>query len=305
MLDLKFIKEYPALVKKAIQLKNVDVDLDALLKWEQSVSEYKKKIESLQSERNANAKKASQASPQEREALIHRGREIAAEIEKLKPTLNEAEEKLKHYLLLVPNIPAEDAPIGENEQANVELKRWKEPPKFDFAALSHIDMLQKNHWAELEKIANVSGSRTYALKNEMVFLEMALLQFALKKAKAKGFQPLSVPSLVRESALYGTGHFPEGREQVYFLPSDDLYLAGTAEVPINSLYTGEILNEKDLPLLYVGVSPCFRREAGSAGRDVKGLIRVHQFYKVELFVICKNDPKESLAWLHKLLETSE
>ncbi len=305
MLDIKFIKDNQNAVRQAIQLKNVRLNLDDLLKCEQVVSDYKRKIEALQAERNANAKKVSQAKIEDRESLISKGKEIGLEIEKLKLALVDTEQQLKDYLLIVPNIPSKDAPIGKNEEDNVEVKKWGTPRNFDFPFLNHVDILQKNNWAELQRIANVSGSRTYSLKNEMVLLEMALIQFSLKKAQANQFQLLTLPSLVREPALYGTGHFPEGREQVYFLPADNLYLAGTAEVPINSLHSGEILNEKDLPLLYAGFSPCFRREAGSAGRDVRGLVRVHQFYKVELFVICKNDPEESLSWLRKLLSISE
>jgi seryl-tRNA synthetase len=305
MLDIRFIKEHADTVREAIKLKNVRLNLDELLKCEQIVAENRRKIEALQAERNSNAKKVSQASPAERPELIARGKQIGQEIEEIKVKLVEAEQLLKDYLLLVPNIPSKDAPIGQSEEQNVEVKRWGHPKTFSFPPLSHTELLEKNNWAELLRIANVSGSRTYALKNEMVLLEMALIQFALQKALSHKFQLLTVPSLVREQPLYGTGHFPEGREQVYFLPADNLYLAGTAEVPINSLHAGELLAEKDLPLLYAGFSPCFRREAGSAGRDVKGLIRVHQFYKVELFVICKNDPKESLHWLQKLLSISE
>lgn len=303
MLDLKFIKDNQELVQEAIQLKKVNLNLDELLLCEQQVAACKKKIEAMQTERNANAKKVSQST--DKELLILKGREIAAEIEQLKPILSNLEHKLRDYLLLVPNIPAKEAPIGENEDSNIEVKKWGKAPVFDFPFLSHTEILQKNQWADLERISHVSGSRTYALKNEMVLLEMALLQFALRKACSKGFELISVPSLVRDFALYGTGHFPEGKEQVYFLPKDNLYLSGTAEVPINSLHSGEILQEEQLPLLYAGFSPCFRRESGSAGRDSKGLIRVHQFYKVELFVICKNDPEESLTWLHKLLQIAE
>lgn len=305
MLDLKFIKDNQEIVRRAIALKNSRLDLDALLECEQIVFDCKRKIETLQAERNANAKKVSQTNAEDRAPLILRGKEIGQEIESLKSGLLEKEQQLKEFLLLVPNVPAEDAPVGKSEEENVEVKKWKTPRNFDFPFLDHVDLLQKRDWADLRRIANVSGSRTYALKKEMVLLEMALLQLALKQAISHGFQPLSLPSLVREQPLYGTGHFPEGRDQVYFLPADDLYLAGTSEVPINSLHSGEILNESDLPLLYAGFSPCFRREAGSAGRDVRGLVRVHQFYKVELFVICRNDKQESLSWLHKLLGISE
>jgi seryl-tRNA synthetase len=178
-------------------------------------------------------------------------------------------------------------------------------PKFDFKPLDHVQILEKHGWAEFERIAKVSGSRSYSLRNEMVLVEMAMHKLALDKLMAKGFTVVSVPALAREEALFGTGHFPTGRDQAYFLQEDELYLTGTAEVQINSLHAGEILKEADLPILYAGYSPCFRREAGSYGRDVRGLIRVHQFMKVEQFVICKNDAGESEKWHQKLLETSE
>lgn len=305
MLDIKFIKENQEAVREAIRLKNINLDLNELLRWERTVVEYKKKIERLQAEKNLNANKVSKASPDERKFLISRGREIAADIEEIKPKLDEAAEKLQTYLLLVPNIPHEGAPIGENGTFNVEIKVWGEARKFDFPILNHVELLEKHHWIESERVGRISGSRTYILKNEMVLMEIALIQFVLKKAQAEGFQLLSLPSLVKEETLYGTGHFPEGRDQVYFLPVENLYLAGTAEVPINALHSKEILDERNLPLLYAGFSPCFRREAGSAGRDVRGLIRVHQFYKVELFVLCKNKVEESLFWLKKLLQIAE
>lgn len=165
--------------------------------------------------------------------------------------------------------------------------------------------MNQRGWAEFERIAAVAGSRSYSLKGDLVLLEHTLLRYGLEKLSEKGFTLISVPAMAREFAFLGTGNFPTGRDQVYYLPEDDIYLAGTAEVPINALHAGEILSEDQLPILYGGVSPCFRREAGSAGRDVRGLIRVHQFNKVEQYILCKNDPEES-ARLHKLLlETSE
>lgn len=305
MLDLKFIKENQKVVRKAILQKNINLDLDEILNYEREVFDLKQKIEMLQAERNVNAKKVSQVKIEDRKGLIFKGKEISRQLSTLKTCLTEAEQKLTNGLLLIPNIPAEDAPIGPDESYNVEVRDWGVHRTFDFPYLNHIDILKKNDWAELQRIAKVSGSRTYALKNELVLLEMALIQFAIKQALSHQFQLLTLPSLTREHALLGTGHFPSGRDQVYSLPADDLYLAGTAEVLINSLHSGEILDEKCLPFLYAGFSPCFRREAGSAGRDVKGLIRVHQFYKIELFVICKNDKDESFFWLNRLLSISE
>ena len=237
--------------------------------------------------------------------LIQRGKDIAKEIDELKPALEQAEKKLQDLLYRIPNIPAEDAPIGADESFNVEVKKWGTPPTFDFKPLNHLELIQKNNWGELDRIGQIAGSRSYALKNDLVQIELALLQFALDKAKKHHFQLLSMPSMVKEAPLYGTGHFPEGRDQVYFLDADNIYLSGTAEVPINSLHAGEIINEKDLPLLYGGFSTCFRREAGSAGRDVRGLIRVHQFYKVEMFILCKNSPEESAKYHQLLLNIAE
>ena len=305
MLDLDFIRQNPEQVRQAIKLKLVNLNLDDLLAADQAVRSLTTQIDNLRAERNANAQKTGKASPQERPTLIERGRAIGEEIKALGPQLQVEEEKRQGLLWLVPNIPDPNAPIGESEDDNVEIKRWGEPRSFDFEPLDHVQILEKHHWAELERVTKVAGSRSYALRNEMVLLEMAMLQFALNKLQSKGFNLLGVPSLVREFALFGTGHFPSGRDQVYYLPDDDLYLSGTAEVPLVGLHSGEILNESDLPILYAGYSPCFRREAGSSGRDVRGLIRVHQFYKVEQYVMCRNDMAESAYWHQQLLNTSE
>jgi seryl-tRNA synthetase len=305
MLDLKFIRDNPDAVREAIALKGVALDLNALLAADRDLLELKKKLQQLQEDKNANAKKVPAASKEERPPLIEKGRQIGADIEKMKPEIQTAEEKLQKLLWLVPNIPAPEAPRGKTDAENVEVRRVGEPPKFDFTPRDHVQLLEMHNWAEFVRIANVAGTRSYSLKNEMVLLEFALLRFSLDYMRGKGFNLITVPSMVREFTLFGTGHFPTGRDQVYHLPADDLYLSGTAEVPINSLHAGEILKETDLPLLYGGFSPCFRREAGSAGKDTRGLIRVHQFMKVEQFVLCKNDSAESRKWHLELLKTSE
>lgn len=305
MLDIKFIKKNRELVEKAIYQKRVRLSLDELFQSELQVHTYKQKFEGLQAKRNLNAKLISQSPIEKKPDLIQRGKEISLELSTLKPKLHNAEQQLRNYLLLVPNIPDEKAPIGANESDNVEIRRWGKIPQFSFPILDHVELLRKHGWAELDRISKISGNRTYALKNDMAILEMLLLQIALQKARANGFTILSLPAITREFALYGTGHFPEGKDQVYHLPEENLYLTGTSEVIINSLHADEILHEKDLPLLYAGFSPCFRKEAGSAGRDVRGLIRVHQFYKVELFVICKNNVEESAHWFSKLLSISQ
>jgi seryl-tRNA synthetase len=223
----------------------------------------------------------------------------------LKPAIDAADAALRDLLLLVPNIPAESAPRGASEADNVVVKTVGAPRGFDFAPLDHVALLERNGWADLARVAKVAGSRSYALKGDGVLLEQSLLRFALDRLVERGFTLMSVPSFANEAAFIGTGHFPTGREQVYHLEADDKYLTGTSEVTLNALHSGEILAEADLPVRYAGISACFRREAGSAGKDVRGLIRVHQFNKVEQYVMCKNDPEESERWHKTLLEISE
>ncbi|MAF78763.1 MAG: serine--tRNA ligase [Halobacteriovoraceae bacterium] len=304
MLDIKFIRENSDAVKKAVELKNMNISIDEILKIDNDLLEVKRKQQDLQEKRNAHSKKIPKATPEERPALIEQGREIGSELDALKPEVTKLEESLRDLMLRVPNLPAEDAPVGKDEEDNVEVQKGGVLPSFSFEPKDHVDLLEMNNWAEFESIAKVCGSRSYSLRNEMVLLEMATHRFALDKLMEKGFTLVSAPAMARESALIGTGHFPDGKDQVYYLPEDDLYLSGTAEVQLNSLHAGDILKEEQLPILYAGYSPCFRREAGSYGRDVRGLIRVHQFMKVEQFVICKNDPAETEKWHKALLETS-
>jgi seryl-tRNA synthetase len=185
------------------------------------------------------------------------------------------------------------------------IRKVGEPPRFEFEPLDHVALLEVRGWAEFARARNVSGERAYALSGDAVLLERALLSFGLDLMVRRGFTPISVPSLVREAALIGTGMFPKGREETYELPADDLFLAGTAEVALVGLHSGEILDKAQLPRLYGGISPCFRREIGSAGRDVRGLIRVHQFEKVEQFVICEADEAESARWHQALMDSAE
>ncbi len=305
MLDIKFIRENSEIVKKACQLKNINLDIDALLSLDKEMVGLKTQEQELLTQKNAITAKIPKASPEERPKLIAESKSLDELAKNIKPKCEELDAKLKELLYLVPQIPSDKAPIGKDDSDNVEVKRFGTIASFDFTPLDHVQLLERNNWADFERIAKVSGSRSYSLRNEMVIVEMAMHRLAMDKLMSKGFNLVSVPAFAREEALYGTGHFPNGRDQAYFIPEHNLYLAGTAEVQINSLHAAEILKESDLPMLYAGYSPCFRSEAGSYGRDVRGLIRVHQFMKVEQFVICKNDPSESEKWHQILLETSE
>ena len=188
---------------------------------------------------------------------------------------------------------------------NEVIRTVGEPPKFDFEPLDHVALIEKNDWADLSRVTQVSGSRTYCLKGRLALLETKLMGWALEKIATAGFTPITVPAIAREQAFLNQGQFPGHQEETYQLPNDDLWLAGTAEVVLTSLHSGEIIEGDKLPILYAGFSPCFRREAGSAGKDVRGLLRVHQFVKVEQYVICEADDAQSAEWHAKLLQLAE
>lgn len=305
MLDIKFIRENSDVVKKACSLKNINLNLDEILRLDKEIVQLRQEEQAHLTSKNALTAKIPKASAEERPSLIQESKALDEKVKMIKPQIEKIEKELTDLMYLVPQIPSPKAPIGKDDGDNVEVKKWGELPKFDFTPLDHVQLLEKNNWADFERIAKVSGSRSYSLKNEMVLVELAMHRMAMDKLMSKGFTLVSVPAFAREEALYGTGHFPNGRDQAYFIPEQNVYLAGTAEVQINSLHAGEMLKESDLPLLYAGYSPCFRSEAGSYGRDVRGLIRVHQFMKVEQYILCQNDPTESERWHQILLETSE
>jgi seryl-tRNA synthetase len=245
MLDLKFIRENPSTVQRAIDDKHISLDLSLLLESDARSSALARALQELSERRNRNASLIPKASTDARAGLIAEGRRIGEEIAKLKPAVAEADAVLQGLLLQVPNIPAAEAPRGRNEEDNVVVRMWGEPPSFDFTPKDHVALLEQNGWAELERVAKVAGSRSYALRGAAVLLEQSLLRFALDKLVEAGFTPVSVPSFASEAAFVGTGHFPAGREQVYRIELDDKYLAGTSEVTLNSLHAGEILSESE------------------------------------------------------------
>ena len=219
--------------------------------------------------------------------------------------MDAAQAKFDDMILRMPNYPSKDCPVGPDESANVVIRKVGTPRKFDFTPRDQVELCELNDWTDMERIAKVSGARTYALKNDLAQLELAVHMMVLDKLRAHGFTVVSVPSISKEKPLYGQGYLPFSRDEIYYIPADDIYLSGTAELILNSLHADELLTENDLPIMYAGFSPCFRREAGAAGKDTKGLIRVHQFMKTEQFIICKGDVEESEKWHQKLLNISE
>jgi seryl-tRNA synthetase len=305
MLSLDFIKANRDTVERAIRDKGVDLNLDLLLALDAQVRAAKTEIEQLRAERNAVSAKFKDAAPEEKAGLGRQAKEAGARASGLEGELVEKEGALKELMLKLPGIPYEGAPVGPDENSNVVIRTEGAPPTFDFEPLDHVALIEKNDWGDLSRVTQVAGSRTYCLKGGLALLETKLMAWALERIGAAGFTPITVPAIAREQAFLNQGQFPGHREETYELPNDDLWLAGTAEVVLTSLHSGEILEADKLPILYAGYSPCFRREAGSAGKDVRGLLRVHQFVKVEQYVICDADDAQSAEWHAKLLGLAE
>jgi len=305
MLSMDFVKANRETVERAIRDKGVDLDLDALLALDGEVRGAKTEIDRLRAERNAVSAKFRDATPEEKAELGRQAKEAGAWASALDEDLALKVAVLHNLMLKLPGIPYAGAPVGPDESFNEVIRTVGEPRKFEFEPLDHVALIEKNGWGDLSRVTQVSGSRTYCLKGALALLETKLMGWALTRIAEAGFTPITVPAIAREQAFLNQGQFPGHEEETYQLPNDDLWLAGTAEVVLTSLHSGEIVETDKLPILYAGFSPCFRREAGSAGKDVRGLLRVHQFVKVEQYVVCEADETQSAEWHAKLLALAE
>ena len=308
MPDIKFILENREIVEKGLAKKGYtkeDLDLDALIGLHKKITMLKTSSQALAEEKNKLSAQIKSASNEERPAIIAKSKALGEEFKVQEQELSELTKDFDLMMLKVPNLPSDDAPVGKDDSENVVRRYVGEKPVFDFEIKDHIQLMEVNDWGEMERIAKVSGTRTYAIKNDLAKLELAMHMLVMDKLRSHGFEVINVPSISKEKPLYGQGYLPFSRDEVYYLQQDDIYLSGTAELILNSLRADEILSENELPILYAGFSPCFRREAGAAGKDTRGLVRVHQFMKTEQFVICAGDANESEKWHKKLLEISE
>ncbi|MFL5706967.1 MAG: serine--tRNA ligase [Ktedonobacteraceae bacterium] len=307
MLDLALIRNHPDIVKEAARVKDNPIDIDYLLEVDRQVLELQRRVEEARAEQNTISKRIREAGQDkaQRDALIAEGKRLAGQIKAMEPLLHELEETRQQLLYLVPNIPDPSAPIGKDENDNVPIRYWGEKPAFDFEPLDHSALMQKLDVVDIERAIKIAGARSYALKGDAARLELALMNFAMDRIARKGFTPLTVPVMAREFAFIGSGQFPRGRDQVYALEDEDTFLVGTAEVSITGMYKDEILRYEDLPLTVVGYCPCFRKEAGTYGKDTRGLFRVHQFNKVEQYVISKADHEDSVRWHEQLIRNAE
>ncbi|WP_221184918.1 serine--tRNA ligase [Sphingomicrobium lutaoense] len=302
---MDFIKAHPDRVKQAIIDKGVTLDLDRFLALDEELRAAKTEVDALRAERNRISASFKDAAPEQKAELGKRAKEAGNRASALEKEMEGKRAEMAAMQLLIPNIPYEGAPVGPDESANVVIRTEGEVPEFDFEPLDHVALIEKNGWADLNRVTQVSGSRTYCLKGRLALLEQKLMTWALEEIMGNGFDPITVPAIAREEAFVRQGQFPGHREETYALEKDEMFLAGTAEVVLTGLHSGEILEAADLPILYAGYSPCFRREAGSAGRDVRGLLRVHQFVKVEQYVICEADDEVSEEWHARLLAAAE
>ena len=304
MLDIKFIRENAELIQEGAKKKHIDFDVKKLIEVDDKRKSISFKLDLKRSEQNEASQKIPQLDPEEKEELIKKMQPLKEEMQKLEEELKVIMIEWQKFMVAVPNIPDMSVPDGGDDSGNVEVKKWGEIPKFDFAPKDHTELMQNLDMVNLERGAKVAGFRGYFLKNDGVLLSFAIWQFALDHFLSKGFTPLIVPSLVKRETLLGSGYLPQGEDDLYKTQDGD-FLAGTAEVATMAFHSDEVLDKKDLPKKYLSFSPCFRREAGSYSKDVKGLIRVHEFYKVEQVILCEGNHDESVKHHEELNRNTE
>ena len=307
MIDLKDLRENPDRYRRGAARKHVDADVDGVLAAEAAWREKQQAYESLRAEQNAASRTIGKTKdPAQRQAKIEAVGRLKDDVKAAEQAARDAEKIFKQAALRVPLPPDEDVPDGRTEADNVVLRHEGDRPKFDFEPKSHIELAEALKLADFEAGVRLAGSRSYVLTGLGAELHNAVLRLAFDMMVGEhAFTAATVPVLVREDALVGTGFFPEGREDTYHVPADDLFLVGTGEVGLTALHMDEVLAEEQLPLTYCTVSTCFRREAGTYGKDTAGFYRVHQFDKCEQVVISRADEAESRAWHDKMLDYSE
>ncbi|HHY65677.1 MAG TPA: serine--tRNA ligase, partial [Alicyclobacillus sp.] len=294
MLDIQYIRRHPDRVQKAARDKGISFDVQDLLEVDERRRQLLGQIEELRAQRNQKSKRTPTLQGEEKQLNIAEVRQLNERIKGLEDELDTVKNRYEDLMLRVPAVPFDDVPVGESDHDNVELRREGEVPTFSFPIRDHVTLGEMHDLIDIPRGVKIAGSRMYFLKNEAALLHRAVIQLAVDHLVAKGFTPMIVPVMVRDRAMFGTGYFPLGKEQTYVIPEDELNLVGTAEVPLVSYYADEILSEEELPKRMLGISNCFRREVGSAGKDTRGLYRVHQFTKVEQVVITRADGDEAM-----------
>lgn len=317
MLDIKFIRENPKLMKKVVKNKGIDLDIDELLDLDKKRRQKLAILEDFKARKNRASKDIVSAKDKiEKEKIISGMREIDKSADKIRKEFKEIDIRYKNLMLLVPNIYSANTPVGCNERDNKEIYRWGEIPKFDFPIKDHIQLGEDLDLIDIERGAKTGGFRGYYLKNEAVLMQIGLMQYALEKLRGKGFVLMIPPILLRGFALIGSGHFPEGKSEVFQVANpgkladgnsvtEPIYLGGTSEPSLLSYYADTVLKEEMLPIRLAGFSSCYRSEVGSYGKDTHGLYRLHEFMKVEQVVLCQASLGESHRLFNELERNSQ
>lgn len=304
MLDIKFIRENRDIVKAAARKKNIKIDIDRLIQLDGERLDLLRDIEALRAEQNTQSNAIQNMDGTEREQAIITVRTLKESLKEKEPQYKKVLDKWQTLMYQVPNIPDMTVPDGDSDADNIQIKEWGTKTDFPFEPKDHVDIMEALGMVDFERGAKVHGFRGYYLKNDAVRLSFAIWQYALNFFSDKGFNPMLAPAIVREDNLYGTGHLPNEADDVYKTQDGD-YLAGTAEVPVMGYHSGEVLQESSFPIKYLAFTPSYRREAGSHGKDTRGLIRVHEFYKWEQVMLCEASHQKSVEyhdWLNRNTE---
>jgi len=305
MIDIKQIQEEPERFKEAARAKGFEVDIDRLLEVYAAVKSAKQALQDIATEKNRLGKSIPKLSGEEKETALSHLAELKQKEAEYERQLRQLQPEFNSLMLQVPQPADEDVPLGEDDTQNVEIRREGTIREFDFQPKDHIQLGRALDIIDVERGVKIAGTRNYFLKGDGALLHWAVLRFAMDFMVGKGYVPMCVPLLARYEVMMGTGYYPGSEEQTYQMVRDELNLVGTAEVPLTAYHMGEILDADQLPLKYVALSSCFRREAGAAGKDTYGLYRIHQFDKVEQVVICENDTEQSRMFHEEILANAE
>ncbi len=305
MIDIKLIREEPERFVEAARAKKIEADIPGLLETDRRLLEARKELQDVRARQNAAGKKIAKLSGNEKDKAVKELADLKARAKDLKELVDGLEPKFNELMLLVPEPPAAGVPVGADDTDNVAIRTEGRVPSFDFEPKDHVQLGEDLDIIDIPRGVKLAGARNYALKGAGAMLHHAVLRLAVDRMTAKCYTLLNVPALVNEDAMYGTGYFPIGRDDAYLCERDKMSLIGTAEVPVTAFHRDEILDDADLPKKYVAQSTCFRREAGAAGKDTKGLYRVHYFDKVEQVILCRNDEQVAIEHHQEILTNAE
>jgi len=305
MIDIKLIRDDPDRYIEAAKVKHFAVDIPSLLAIDAELSKARRELQDIRTAQNQAGKDIAKLKGDDKQAAIAKMSDLKSRAKHLADRLGELEPEYERLMLLVPQPPAPEVPVGQDDSDNVLVRTVGDIRKFGFDQADHVTLGKALDIIDIERGVKLAGSRNFVLKGAGAMLHQAVLRLALDMMITKGYVMLTVPVLVKEDAMYGTGYFPHGRDEAYLCERDAMALVGTSEVPVTSYHTDEILEEADLPKKYVAMSTCFRREAGAAGKDTYGLYRIHYFDKVEQVIVCANDERQSIEFHKEILANSE